>query len=280
MSSRKRRPHRYLLVIGLSALLALLSSGCLWGVVRDAETGEPIAGAEITYTDVNGNTGTTTADADGRYAFDQADVIVPAAGPVSFDVTAVGYQPQTAARLVEYNDSNGSLANLSTFWEVQHFNMTSAGMKISTAELLEVDFDKVKAPPLMPGADAHFWLTIRVYGAADPVNPSCEQTSAPMGLVFPHPVPVEPVDFGCVTPGKDLLASVTVTVERIWPSGGGWVAEEDISTTTTGWITSTNDWQEVELDSTDSSGPDDPDLEFHAIVRYRTTTLVPLRCDE
>jgi hypothetical protein len=71
-----------------------------------------------------------------------------------------------------------------------------------------------------------------------------------------------------------------VIVERVWPSGGGWLADEDVSTTTIGWITSTNDWQEVELDSTDSSGPDDADLEFHATVRYKTSTLVPLRCEE
>jgi hypothetical protein len=61
---------------------------------------------------------------------------------------------------------------------------------------------------------------------------------------------------------------------------GGWLADEDVSTTTTGWITSTNDWQEVDLDSTDTSGPDDSDLEFHATVRYKTSTLVPLRCEE
>ena len=101
-----------------------------------------------------------------------------------------------------------------------------------------------------------------------------------MGLSFPHPAPAEPVGFGCVAPGKDLLASVTVIVERVWPSGGGWLADEDVSTTTTGWVTSTNDWQEVELDSTDSSGPDDADLKFHATVRYKTSTLVPLRCEE
>jgi len=114
----------------------------------------------------------------------------------------------------------------------------------------------------------------------DSRNPSCEQTSAPHGPRLPSSSPVEPVAFGCITPGKDLLVSVTVIVERAWPSRGGWLADEDVSTTTTGWITSTNDWQEVDLDSTDTSGPDDSDLEFHATVRYKTSTLVPLRCEE
>lgn len=44
-------------------------------------------------------------DASGMYAFDQAAVTVPAAGPVSFEVKAVGYQPQTAAR----RDDSGGL---------------------------------------------------------------------------------------------------------------------------------------------------------------------------
>jgi len=55
---------------------------------------------------------------------------------------------------------------------------------------------------------------------------------------------------------------------------------DDVSTTTTGWLTSTNDWQEIELDSTDTSVPDDSDLEFHATLRFRTSTIVPLRYEE
>jgi hypothetical protein len=279
MNSRRRR-YLYLLVVGLSVLFALAGSGCLWGIVKDAETGEPIVGAEVTYLDVNGATGTTTTDANGIYAFDQATVPVPAAGPVSFDVKAVGYQPQTAARLVEYNDSNGTLANLSSFWEVQHFNLTSAGMRLSNAELLEVDFDKLTLPPV-PGGSVAFSITIRTYGAGDPVNPACEQTSALMSTTSAHPPPVHPVDFGCVAPGRDMLVSVTVDVARGWMDSGGTVhQEEDRSTAITGWISSTAGWQEVQLDSTDTAGPDDLDLEFHATVRYRYTTIVPLRCEE
>jgi len=276
MNSRKRLPRLSLLLIaGLSMLLVLLSSGCLWGIVRDAETGAPIAGAEVTYIDVNGNSGTATTNANGIYAFDQASVAVPARGPVSFNIAALGYQPLTAARLVQYDDSNGNLSNLSTFWEVQHFDMVSAGMKISNAQLEEINFFTVPGPPA--GGSARFWFTLRLYGTADPLNPSCEQTSAPLMLVSDAPFSINPPDFNCITPGKDFLASVTVSVERTWPDAA---VALDTSTTTTGWITSSNDWQEVELDSTDTAGPDSPNLEFHAIVRYRTSTIVPLRCEE
>jgi len=280
MISKKRSPRPYLLTFALSSLLAILMTGCMWGIVTDAETGDPIVGAEVTYTDSNNNSGTATTDGSGVYAFDQADVVVPAAGAVSFEITALGYEPQTAARLVQYDDSNGSLANLSTFWDVQHFSMTSAGMKISRVELEEVDFDYVQPPPLMPGAYANFDVRIAVYGTSDPVNPACDQTSAPMGLTFPDPVTLHPPDFGCVTPGTDLLASVTVNMRRGWMVGGIPVTALDISTATSGWITSANDWQEMELDSTDTSGPDSPNLEFHATIRYKTSTLVPLRCEE
>jgi len=58
--------------------------------------------------------------------------------------------------------------------------------------------------------------------------------------------------------------------------GGGWLAEDDVSTATTGWGTSTDSWQSATLDSTDTSGPNDADLEFGAKIRYRTLTLVPL----
>jgi Carboxypeptidase regulatory-like domain len=273
MSSRKRL---LLTVIGLSMLLVLLGSGCMWGVVRDAETGAPIAGAQVKYTDANGHTGTATTGEDGRYVFDQASVAVPAAGPVTFEISALGYQPMTAARLVQYNDSNGNLSNLSSFWEVQYFNLAPAGMVVSTAQLLEIDFDKVKVAPIS-GGTATVFITVRTYTPADPVNPACEQTSAPLQITSNHPAPIHPADFSCIAVGKDMMVSVTVNVARGWTDGGGVHQEEDRSTALSGWLTSTGNWQEIELDSTDTPGPDDADLEFTATVQYRGSTIIPLR---
>lgn len=78
-----------------------------------------------------------------------------------------------------------------------------------------------------------------------------------MILFSGHRGPVSPPDFTCVTPGKDFLAAVTVSVERTWPDAA---VALDMPTATSGWITSTNDWQEIELDSVDTSVLDSPNL--------------------
>ena len=62
----------------------------MWGVVKDANTGTPIGGATVSYVDSNGQTGITTTDASGIYAFDLARGPVPAAGNVNLGVNAAG----------------------------------------------------------------------------------------------------------------------------------------------------------------------------------------------
>jgi protein-disulfide isomerase len=120
--SRKR------LIAILIGAVALLASGCMWGVVRDAQTGRPLAGASVSYVDANGNTGSTTTDGNGLFAFDQSRGPVPARGPVTFQVNAAGYHPFTESRQVEYNDGpRPMLSNLSSFWEVQSFGLTASG---------------------------------------------------------------------------------------------------------------------------------------------------------
>ena len=43
---------------------------------------------------------------------------------MSFDITASGYEPKSAARLVQYNDNaNATGADLSSFWEIQGFTL-------------------------------------------------------------------------------------------------------------------------------------------------------------
>jgi len=120
MTIRGLRPrywHPLLLLFSIAA--AFLASGCLWGVVTDADTGAPVGGATVRYADSKGQTGTTTADANGVYAFDQARA--PAAGPVNFAVGAPGYEPLTETRQVLYNDSP------SGFWEIQSFSLAPQG---------------------------------------------------------------------------------------------------------------------------------------------------------
>jgi len=125
MLNGRNRPHyRLVIPIVLSVVLAFLLSGCLWGFVTDADTGDPIGGATVSYTDVNGDTDSTTTNAHGLYSFDQADGPYPASGAVEFEISAPGYDPQTRTRLVGYNDNaNATLADLSSFWEVQSFEL-------------------------------------------------------------------------------------------------------------------------------------------------------------
>ena len=115
--SRPRYWHPLLLLFSIAA--ALLASGCVWGVVRDASSSAPIGGATVTFTDSAGQTASTTTDASGVYSFAQAER--PAAGPVNFAVDAPGYEPTTETRLVEYNDSP------SGFWEIQNFSLAPQG---------------------------------------------------------------------------------------------------------------------------------------------------------
>ena len=101
---------RRLPVVALCVGLALLASGCMWGMVRDANTGAPISGATVTYTDSTGATASTTTDASGQYSFAEADW--PAPGPVNVRASAPGYEPVTIQ--VEYD------GNPSGFGEVHY----------------------------------------------------------------------------------------------------------------------------------------------------------------
>src|SRR4030042_1205657 len=100
-----RRPLAIILCIGAG----LLASGCMWGMVKDANTGAPISGATVTYTDSTGASASTTTDAGGQYSFDQAGR--PAPGPVNLRVAASGYEPLT--QQVQYDEGSPPL------WGVQ-----------------------------------------------------------------------------------------------------------------------------------------------------------------
>ena len=118
----------------LTITSALLTSGCLWGVVRDSRTGAGLSGATVTYTDANGNTGSTTSGPGGLYAFNVATGPVPAVGSATFEVTKPGYRPEITSRPILYNDNPGAtLANPSSFWEVQSFSLFLAPGNITTA---------------------------------------------------------------------------------------------------------------------------------------------------
>jgi hypothetical protein len=126
----------------LLPVLALLSSACMWGVVRDSTTGKGIVGATITYTDSFGRTGTITSTTGGLYAFDSAKGAVPAIGPVDIQVSAPGYATLDSTRIVNYGDNpNATIANLSTFWDVESFDLTKQAEAGTISTLVSgVDF--------------------------------------------------------------------------------------------------------------------------------------------
>jgi NHL repeat len=123
------RPLVALLVLSV----AILTSGCLWGVVKDSSTGAGLGGTTVTYTDSYGNSNSTTTDANGVFAFDSAAGPYPAMGPVTFDVSHPGYTSVNIPRTAGYDDGGPhQLSNLSTFWDVQYFELASTGGQLST----------------------------------------------------------------------------------------------------------------------------------------------------
>jgi peptide methionine sulfoxide reductase MsrA len=56
---------RLAIVTVLSITTVFLASGCLWGVVRDTETGAGVAGATVSWTDSEGRSHSTVTDSGG-----------------------------------------------------------------------------------------------------------------------------------------------------------------------------------------------------------------------
>lgn len=120
-SAYRRRQLR----LGLLAVsVPFLASGCMWGVVRDSETGSPVPGVTVSYLDATGNTGSTVTDTHGLYVFDAAVGPVPATGPVTFELNGPGHERLREVRTVAYDDKpNASSADPVNAWEVQNFSL-------------------------------------------------------------------------------------------------------------------------------------------------------------
>ena len=93
----------------------LVLAGCVSGQVTDAATGQPIAGATVTFRDAVGNSGTTTTGEDGLYSFDGITSPQPAAGLVEFEVSAPGYATFSGVRDVQYDDNEAQTLGVLNF---------------------------------------------------------------------------------------------------------------------------------------------------------------------
>ena len=97
---------RSTLLLGLTVLAgSFLMAACVWGVVRDADTGAGIEGAVVTFKDVNGKTYTATTDEGGIYVISpQTSGGIVAVGTVTAKVEADGYDSYSNFRGVNYQD--------------------------------------------------------------------------------------------------------------------------------------------------------------------------------
>src|SRR5512140_2864584 len=152
------RAPRSLAVLALALLLALglLASGCMAGVVVDDTTGQRVPGATVRYTDSQGTMHRVLADSAGVYRFDRVAGVAPAAGPITIEVRAPGYQTLTTTRVVDYRDNPGAtLSDLSSFWEIQNFSLKP--LAATTGADLEA-FDTMWLPPYHGSGELQLWV--------------------------------------------------------------------------------------------------------------------------
>lgn len=122
------RLRRWLVAVLVVAGLALLVTSCAWGVVTDSQTGQAVPGAQVTFHDSEGGSGTASANEGGLYAFELQKGPIPARGMVTYEVTAPGYEPLTVQREVQYDD------NAAGTWEIQDFALVPEGARYYNEE--------------------------------------------------------------------------------------------------------------------------------------------------
>jgi hypothetical protein len=117
---------RLALAAMLSIIAGLLTCGCMWGHVYDANTGDEVPGATILWVDAKGwNSGSMTTGlfwAPGLYVFDCKVGDVSHYNPATFTITAPGYSPLVVQREILYDDNpNATFDDCSSFWDINDF---------------------------------------------------------------------------------------------------------------------------------------------------------------
>jgi len=160
--------------------LGLLVTGCAWGVVRDAETGEGVEGASVIWVDSGGAAGAIVTGDSGLYRFDATlGEPIPARGPATFIVLAPGYQTLVTTRDVEYDD------NAVNIWEIQSFALT----RIATPTAVPTSSPVPTATPVpsaTPVPTATPVLSATPVSSATPVL-TASPTLAPKATATPVP---------------------------------------------------------------------------------------------
>jgi hypothetical protein len=164
--------------------LGLLVTGCAWGVVTDAETGEPIEGASVIWVDSTGAAGAEVVGDNGLYRFDATQGgRIPARGLATFVVLAPGYQTLVTTRDVEYDD------NATNVWEIQNFVLARKPTATATPTSSPVPTATVTlTPTITPTATVTRTLTPTPTRTATPTQtptPTATDTATPTATETP-----------------------------------------------------------------------------------------------
>ncbi len=167
----------------LIVVFGMLAAGCMAGVVVDDTTGHGVPGATVRYTDSQGTIHRVLADSAGVYRFDRVAGVAPAAGPITIEVRARGYQTLTTTRVVDYRDNPGAtLSDLSSFWEIQNFRLKP--LAATTGADLEA-FDTMWLPPYHGSGELQLWVRNNgpddVTGVSGRIDCTVEQTDVATG---------------------------------------------------------------------------------------------------
>jgi hypothetical protein len=152
----------------------------------------------------------------------------------------------------DYRDNpNASFDDLHSFWEVQNFELVPG----KWAQVMLVSFDISRAR-VTDEADYYVEM-VAGYCSKEWGVDITSTDPPPIDLAYPE---------GCTIQADQVEIRVTlkvgeVDVRRFATAGFNWTVPEG----ETGWLTAT-------LDSADAAGPDAPDLEFTAQIRYRSVT--------
>lgn len=149
-------------LLAVMATAALLGTGCMWGVVRDAASGMGLPGVSVKFTDGNGVTQETTTGPDGVYVFDGS--AAPAPGPVNLELSGQGLEPLSEMRWADFADNPAAGPDdLLSRWDLQDFLMRRTGVDLA--------LDGVSVPLL---GQEQVSVTIKNEGTASVTNAAVE----------------------------------------------------------------------------------------------------------
>jgi hypothetical protein len=201
----------------LSAVLTFLTSACMWGVVRDATTGAPIANSVVAVQDSQGNTRVTTTNEFGVYYFDQSGPSL-ALGDATFFASSPTEGSQSERHKIDYGENpNATFADPMSFWDVQVIHVPGqAGLYHDQDQRFSITFPNtwIVMPAGPPNMSA-LYSNVMAMGMDNATINECQVESdqmPPGGLPSPHDWRNAPSDITVKHVSSDQIAGTTATV--------------------------------------------------------------------